>query len=70
MSNIRDLLKYMLVKAESGATAIEYGLIVALISLAIIIGAIMAGNGLNDMFVAVGTVTSSAGAEASANAAN
>ena len=35
---------------ESGATAIEYGLIAALIALAIVTGASMLGNTLNDQF--------------------
>jgi len=68
MTKFRKFLK--LLKAESGATAIEYGLIVALISLAIIVGAIMAGNGLNMMFNTAGTIVSSAGVAASSNAAN
>ncbi|MDW6026031.1 Flp family type IVb pilin [Mesorhizobium sp. BAC0120] len=38
------------VKDESGATAIEYGLIAALIALAIIVGAGQLGNSLNDKF--------------------
>ncbi|SFI84040.1 Flp family type IVb pilin [Aerobium aerolatum] len=37
-------------KDESGATAIEYGLIAALIGLAIVVGAGALGNGLNDQF--------------------
>lgn len=37
-------------KEESGATAIEYGLIAALIALAIIVGAGALGNSLNNMF--------------------
>jgi pilus assembly protein Flp/PilA len=37
-------------KDESGATAIEYGLIAALIALAIITGASMLGNSLNAAF--------------------
>jgi pilus assembly protein Flp/PilA len=37
-------------KDESGATAIEYGLIAALIALAIIVGAGALGNSLNNMF--------------------
>ena len=36
-----------LMKNESGATAIEYGLIAALISLAIIIGSRLIGGNLN-----------------------
>jgi pilus assembly protein Flp/PilA len=39
------------IKDESGATAIEYGLIAALISVAIIAGASTLGNTLNTAFV-------------------
>ena len=39
------------VKDESGATAIEYGLIAALIALAIMIGAGQLGDALNAKFV-------------------
>jgi pilus assembly protein Flp/PilA len=38
------------VKDESGATAIEYGLIAALISVALITGATTLGNALNNQF--------------------
>jgi pilus assembly protein Flp/PilA len=38
------------VKDESGATAIEYGLIAALIALAIVVGAGALGNALNKKF--------------------
>ena len=37
-------------KDESGATAIEYGLIAALIALAIMVGATALGNSLNAQF--------------------
>jgi pilus assembly protein Flp/PilA len=37
-------------KDESGATAIEYGLIAALISVALITGATALGNSLNAQF--------------------
>ncbi len=37
-------------KDESGATAIEYGLIAALVAVAIIVGAGYLGNELNDKF--------------------
>jgi pilus assembly protein Flp/PilA len=40
-------------KDESGATAIEYGLIAALIALAIIVGAGALGNSLNGMFTKI-----------------
>ncbi|AZO09872.1 MULTISPECIES: Flp family type IVb pilin [unclassified Mesorhizobium] len=38
------------VKDESGATAIEYGLIAALIALAIMVGAGSLGDALNNKF--------------------
>ncbi|MCM2401477.1 Flp family type IVb pilin [Rhizobium sp. S153] len=45
-------------KDESGATAIEYGLIAALISVALITGASTLGGALNDRFTSLGaTVT-------------
>ncbi len=40
-------------KDESGATAIEYGLIAALISVALIAGATSLGGALNNQFQAV-----------------
>jgi pilus assembly protein Flp/PilA len=40
---------------EAGSNALEYGLIVALVSLAIVAGSTAAGNALNDMFNAVAT---------------
>jgi pilus assembly protein Flp/PilA len=43
------------VKDESGATAIEYGLIAALIALAIMVGAGQLGNALNAKFKAIAT---------------
>ena len=39
-----------LMKDESGATAIEYGLIAALISVALITGATALGGSLNNIF--------------------
>jgi len=42
-------------KDESGATAIEYGLIAALIALAIIVGAGALGNALNSKFSGIAT---------------
>ena len=41
------------VKDESGATAIEYGLIAALIALAIMVGAGALGNALDEKFQAI-----------------
>ena len=41
------------VKDKSGATAIEYGLIAALIALAIMVGAGSLGNSLNNQFTEI-----------------
>ncbi len=41
------------VKNESGATAIEYGLIAALVSIAIIGGVTALGTGLNTLFTKI-----------------
>ncbi|MER8385895.1 Flp family type IVb pilin [Mesorhizobium sp. M0751] len=46
------------VKDESGATAIEYGLIAALIALAIMVGAGSLGNALNAKFSTISTKVS------------
>lgn len=46
------------IQDESGATAIEYGLIAALIALAIITGATSLGNALNAKFKAISTTVS------------
>jgi pilus assembly protein Flp/PilA len=46
------------VKDESGATAIEYGLIAALIALAIMVGAGSLGNALGVKFNAIATAVS------------
>jgi len=49
------------VKDESGATAIEYGLIAALISVGIIAAATTLGNGLSSLFNGIGgTLSNSA----------
>jgi pilus assembly protein Flp/PilA len=44
------------VKDESGATAIEYGLIAALIAVAIIVGATLLGSQLGALFSGLGGV--------------
>jgi pilus assembly protein Flp/PilA len=41
------------VRREEGVTAIEYGLLAALIALAIVVGAQAAGVSLNAMFAAI-----------------
>jgi pilus assembly protein Flp/PilA len=50
-------------KDESGATAIEYGLIAALISVAIITGATTLGGALNTTFVNISTKMNTAAAK-------
>jgi pilus assembly protein Flp/PilA len=54
--------KYMkgLVRKEDGATAIEYGLIAALIAVAIIVGATALGSSLNSIFSSVSTTVDDA----------
>jgi pilus assembly protein Flp/PilA len=47
-------------KDESGATAIEYGLIAALIALAIMVGAGAVGSQLNTNFTTIDTKLSEA----------
>jgi pilus assembly protein Flp/PilA len=46
---------------RSGATAIEYGLIAALIALVMAAGATQLGTGIKDKFVSVSTDLSNAG---------
>jgi pilus assembly protein Flp/PilA len=48
-------------KNESGATAVEYGLIAALIGVVIIAGAGALGAALNGKFSAIGTTVTNAG---------
>ncbi|TIT02634.1 MAG: Flp family type IVb pilin [Mesorhizobium sp.] len=49
------------VKDESGATAIEYGLIAALIALAIMVGAGALGNSINQKFKDISSTLNDAG---------
>ncbi len=46
---------------ESGATAIEYGLIAALIAVVIIAGLTLLGTSINDKFSTIGTTVQAAG---------
>jgi pilus assembly protein Flp/PilA len=43
----------LFLKSRSGATAVEYGLIAALVGIAIIAGATSVGSAVNNMFVNV-----------------
>jgi len=49
------------IREEDGAAAIEYGLIAALIAVAIIAGANLLGTGLSDLFTALGTCMKTGG---------
>jgi pilus assembly protein Flp/PilA len=49
------------VRNESGATAVEYGLIAALIGVVIIAGATTLGQNLNSKFSDIGNSVSNAG---------
>jgi pilus assembly protein Flp/PilA len=49
------------VRDESGATAIEYGLIAALIAVVIITGVTAVGTQLNAKFASIGTTIGTAG---------
>ena len=48
---VKAMVRFL--KDEQGATAIEYGLIAALISVAIIVGAGLVGVGVNTTFTQV-----------------
>lgn len=49
-----------LLEDRSGSNALEYGLIVALVSLAVVAGAAVAGTDLGTLFSAIGALISSA----------
>jgi len=52
-SNIRSMNNAP--RKQLGATAIEYGLLVALISLVIVVGAAAVGTNLNNLFTKIST---------------
>ena len=55
-----SLLKAV-IRDQSGATAIEYGLIAALVAIAAMGGMSLLGTSLNSIFSSVGTTLQSAG---------
>jgi len=55
-----SLLKTV-IRDQSGATAIEYGLIAALVAIAAMGGMSLLGTSLNSIFSSVGTTLQSAG---------
>lgn len=50
IQRIRSVIQSRLVREEKGATAVEYGLIVGLIAIVIIVGVGLLGTTLNGMF--------------------
>ncbi|MEM7728869.1 MAG: Flp family type IVb pilin [Pseudomonadota bacterium] len=64
---MQNLIKNF-VADESGATAIEYGLIAALISVALIAGATSVGNSVNSKFTDVSTALDKASTNAGSTA--
>ena len=56
---MKNVLRFA--KDESGATAIEYGLIASLIAIAIIVGATAVGTNLNSRFNQVATTIGTSG---------
>ena len=64
MQKTLDLIRDF-AREEDGVTAIEYGLLAALVGVAIIAGATALGGGLNTLFTNLGTkMTNAAGAAA------
>lgn len=51
---MRDIVKRFF-RDESGSNALEYGMIVGLVSLAIVAGASVAGTALGNLFSAIGS---------------
>ena len=58
---MKNVLRFA--KDESGATAIEYGLIASLIAVAMIVGATSVGDTLNAKFSLISSKISSAGGD-------
>ncbi len=50
LSTLGFTVKSRLRREESGATAVEYGIMVGLIAIVIIVGVALLGNNLNTMF--------------------
>jgi len=57
---VAKITNFFKIGDKRGVTAIEYGLIAALISLVIVAGATTAGKNLNSMFTHIGQKISSA----------
>jgi pilus assembly protein Flp/PilA len=50
----KKLARYLSIDSERGVTAIEYGLIAALVAIAIIVGITLVGTNLNALFNYIG----------------
>jgi pilus assembly protein Flp/PilA len=66
MEKIRHVIT-ALMKDDSGAAAVEYGLIVALISILIVAGALLLGTELGNLFTAIGNFFQGAAGSVPAN---
>ncbi len=55
MLHLATFIQNRLIRDESGVTAIEYGLLAALIAVALILGAIALGGALNQTFQDIST---------------
>jgi pilus assembly protein Flp/PilA len=64
MQKTLDLIRAF-AREEDGVTAIEYGLLAALVAVGIIAGATTLGKGLNSLFTSIGGVMSTAATTAS-----
>jgi pilus assembly protein Flp/PilA len=59
------IFRLALLRSRSGATAIEYALIAALVSIAMIVALILMGSSIDDMLTYVANVLSDAANQAS-----
>lgn len=56
MRNVaKTVARYLSIESEKGVTAIEYGLLASVISLAIIVAATLVGTNLNAVFNTIAT---------------
>jgi pilus assembly protein Flp/PilA len=51
----KTIARYLSIESEKGVTAIEYGLLASVISLAIIVAATLVGTNLNTVFGSIAT---------------
>jgi pilus assembly protein Flp/PilA len=60
--NARNFATSRLAREEKGATAVEYGIMVALIAVAIVGAVVLLGDGIGDLFTSVDSCLDSASA--------